>query len=413
MKSFRVRDNCRLCFSNNLTNRLSLPDTPLANEFVTFEQTAIPQDTFPLYLLTCDVCSHVQLPIVVDPSRLFSNYVYVSGTASSFVQHLQKLAADCIIRFQLGAGDFVVEIGSNDGTALLPFKQAGIRVLGIDPAIEIGRLATQKGVPTLPEFFDQGVAAKVVEQFGKAKLVIANNVFAHSDDLHSIVEGIVHLLHPKVGRFVFEVQYVLDMLQNSYFDMIYHEHLSYHSVKPLVGFLRKFGLYIQTIERIDTHGGSIRVTCGFEAREATNLTAMIGDEEAFFLDGKPFSKLLKQIDTARLDVEKLVANTQNKIWGFGAPAKLTTLCYSLNLASVQLEAIIDDNPLKQGLFSPGLHVPIVSSNEFAKRAHHNGEDIIIFAWNFADSIASMFHGEPHRLYTPLPKLKKITKNEPN
>ncbi len=407
--SFVVRESCRLCYSIKLRLVLELPPTPLANEFVSADNLKARQPSFPLFIVRCDCCGHFQLPVVVDPERLFRNYVYVSGTSKSFVDHFKALAAKISTSLPVDKGSLVVEIGSNDGTALLAFKQLGMVVLGVDPATKIAEIASSSGIPTLPVFFNKTVAQEIKEKHGNASIVLANNVFAHADDLGGIVDGIIHLLDPKLGVYILEVQYLPDMLEHAYFDMVYHEHLSYHTIEPLIQFLATKGLNVLDVESVPTHGGSIRVFSGMRERspeEDAKLKKFI-DKERSRLQQFDFDMMSAIILEAKKDLQELLAKAERKIWGFGAPAKLTTLFYSLDLDPDKFVAVIDDNPLKQGLFTPGSHIPIVSFEHFCRNASPSGDDVLVFAWNFAEQIKHRFINMPHRLYTPLPRLKRL------
>jgi len=409
VSDYFIRDDCRLCKSKNLSRVLELPATPLANEFVTSSHRGIFQEKFPLFLSQCNQCGHVQLPVVVDPERLFRNYVYVSGTSKAFVAHFESLATEVIARNSIPRGALVIEIGSNDGTALKAFKERGMNVLGIDPAMNIAAAASKDGIPTLPHFFTVPIAEEILEREGHAKLVIANNVFAHADNLEGILEGVIKLLEPASGVFVFEVQYLGDMMEHGYFDMIYHEHLSYHAIAPLVSFLGRKGLQVLSCQYVSTHGGSIRVTCGLRKptkSETEQLQFMIEDEGEK-LNRYGFRRMAETIEKASIDLSQLLVSTNRKLWGFGAPAKLTTLFYALNLDGNSFQAIIDDSPLKQGLFTPGEHIPVVSFDDFKRQATTAEEALLIFAWNFADQIKQRFEGTSHKLFKPLPKLSRV------
>ena len=409
VSDYFIRDDCRLCKSKNLSRVLELPATPLANEFVTSSHRGIVQEKFPLFLSQCNQCGHVQLPVVVDPERLFRNYVYVSGTSKAFVAHFESLATEVIARNSIPRGALVIEIGSNDGTALKAFKERGMKVLGVDPAMNIAAAASKAGIPTLPHFFTVPIAEEILKREGHAKLIIANNVFAHADDLEGILEGVITLLEPASGVFVFEVQYLGDMMEHGYFDMIYHEHLSYHAIAPLVPFLGRKGLQVLSCQYVSTHGGSIRVTCGLRKAtlsETEQLQFMI-EAEGERLNHYGFRRMAETIENASTDLGNLLRTTNQKVWGFGAPAKLTTLFYALNLNSNSFVAIIDDSPLKQRLFSPGAHIPVVSFDDFQRRAKDTEEVLVIFAWNFADQIKQRFEGAAHKLFTPLPRLNMV------
>lgn len=389
----RRRVDCRLCGSRRLQRIISLAPTPPANEFVTEASRGLPQDRFPLDVHLCAACGHAQLLDVVDPERLFRAYVYVSGTSPVFVEHFRQYAESMQRMMQLLAGSRVVEIGSNDGTLLRFFKQIGMSVLGIDPARRIAEEATRNGIETLPEFFDLELAKRLRAERGGASLILANNVFAHADDLHTIADGVAHLLEPD-GLFVFEVSYVLDVFENTLFDTIYHEHVSYHAVKPLVGFFARHGLELVDAVRVDTHGGSLR---GIVKRSSGRWPVQPRVAELIELESRlglhspeAFGALFETIQRRKAELTELLGRLKRegkRIVGFGAPAKATTLMFHFGLGPETLDYIIDDSPHKQGLYSPGHHLPVVPSSALYDPAT-KADYAVILAWNFADSIVS-------------------------
>ncbi len=409
------RSTCRLCDSGDLTLVISLGHTPLANEFVSKEKLDQKQDQFPLDLYICNACAHVQMLDVVDPEILFRNYVYVSGTSPVFIEHFRKYSAAILELTHLPKGSRVLEIGSNDGTLLSFFKTAGMEVLGIDPARNIAEEATKKGIETWPEFFSPALAAKIKKERGAVDVVAANNVFAHADDLHSIVQGVAGLLSPN-GIFVFEVSYLLDVYEKTLFDTIYHEHLSYHSVKPLVGLFERHGMELIDAVQVEPHGGSLRAVAKMKngsLPKQPGVDALITREAALGLHGPAaYKKLFDDIQTLKKDLGKLLADLKSqgkKIAGFGAPAKATTLMYHFGLGPKELDYIIDDSPLKQGLFSPGHHIPVVPSSHLSDAAH-KPDYLLILAWNFADSIIKKnqaFRVQGGHFIVPLPKLQLL------
>lgn len=403
--SYHVRKNCRLCSALDLETVLQLEDTPLANEFNADREET--QEKFPLYLARCRSCGHVQLPVVVDPARLFRNYVYVSGTSPSFVEHFRRYAQEMISGLGLQAGDLVVDVGSNDGTLLRFFKEAGMRVIGIDPAMEIAARATASGIETIPEFFNRELSAKIAREHGPARLVVANNVFAHADNLAEISTAAQILLDPDRGRFVFEVQYVVDLIEKTLCDVIYHEHLSYHSVEPLVSFFDILSMKLEDVSHVDTHGGSIRcVVSPWGSIASDRVDDFIKVERATMLND-PWIRLKDRIDASG---EKLrgflhgAARDGLKVAGFGAPAKLTTLCHQFGIVREDISYIVDDNPLKQGLFSPSIKIPIVPSSRLREEPP---DRVVIFAWNFADQIAAKHPELAGRFVVPLPTYREI------
>ena len=405
------RDSCRLCGAKSLTSVLSLTPTPPANAFVGAEAVGQPQQEFPLEVFFCDACAHVQLLDVVDARVLFENYVYVSGTSAQFVKHFEDYAKRLMAEYEPATGSLVVDIGSNDGTLLGFFKSAGMNVLGVDPARDIASDATARGIETINDFFTPGLAARLRAERGPARIVTANNLFAHVDDLGGVVDGVRGLLADD-GVFVFEVSYLMDVLQNTLFDTIYHEHLDYHSVIPLVRFFRANGMELIGAERLPTHGGSLRGTAalaGGPHKVDGSVDELIGAEREIGLDRvETLQGFAARIDTLRLELVTLLGDLKAggaSIAAFGAPAKATTLMYHFGIGPEIIDFIADDSPLKQGLYSPGLHIPVVSGGEIAKR---RPDYLVILAWNFADPIIAnhqSFHQAGGRFILPLPEVK--------
>ena len=389
--AMRTRNDCRLCGSRDLHHVISLGATPLANAFVRPEDRAKPQERFPLDVHLCAGCGHVQLLDVVDPELLFRDYVYVSSTSPVFVDHFRRYAEAMLALTGMPKGSRVVELGSNDGALLQFFKDAGMRVLGIDPARRIAEDATRRGIETRPEFFDLALAKRLRAEGWEASLVAANNVFAHADDLHTIVDGAAHLLRPE-GLFVFEVSYLLDVVEKTLFDTIYHEHLSYHTVKPLAGLFERHGMELVDAIRVDSHGGSLRGIAQrkggpFQARPG--VERLIAEEARMGLHGpEAYRALFGTIQERKAELTGLLRQLRGagkRIVGFGAPAKATTLMFHFGLGPETLDAVIDDSPLKQGLYTPGHHLPVVPSSHLydgSSRPDH----ALILAWNFAGPI---------------------------
>ena len=410
--SIRRRTDCRLCRSTRLQRILSLGETPLANELVRVEDIGKEQERFPLDVYLCLDCGHVQLLDVVDPERLFRNYLYVSSTSAVFVEHLRGYAETMLHLSGMPPGSSIVEIGSNDGAFLHFFKDRGMRVLGIDPARALASAATRAGIETLAEFFTLPLAQTLRQQGWEASLVAANNVFAHADDLHAIVEGVAHLLKPD-GLFVFEVSYLLDVFEHGLFDTIYHEHLSYHSVKPLLGFFEPHGMELIDAVRVESQGGSLRGIAqlkGARRPRQARVEELIALEESCGLyDPRTYQRLFERIQKLRADLVSMLSRLKaqgKRIVGFGAPAKATTLMFHFGIGPDALDYIIDDNPLKQGLYSPGHHIPIRPPSHL-----YNGSPkpdyLLILAWNFTDSIMNRhraFHEAGGRFIVPLPTI---------
>ncbi|MBI4375181.1 MAG: class I SAM-dependent methyltransferase [Elusimicrobia bacterium] len=407
----RRRADCRLCGSKELELVFALTPTPPANAFVPAEKRDTPQQRFPLDLFFCRECTHLQLLDVVDPALLFEDYVYVSGTSPVFVNHFKGYAEDMIHRFGLKAPDLVIDIGSNDGTLLRFFKDKGLQVLGIDPAKKIAEQATKAGVKTMAEFFTPELAERLRRKEGPAQLICANNVFAHADDLKGMVAGIRHLLAPD-GVFVFEVSYLADVINKTLFDTIYHEHLAYHAVKPLQRFFRDNGMELIEALRVDSHGGSLRGMAqrtGAKRDVGASVAELLALEEKLGLHkAETYRRFDRQIDERRRELVAVLKSLKaegKRIAGFGAPAKATTLMHHFGLGPEYLDFVVDDSPLKQGLFTPGHHIPVLSSKALEER---RPDALLILAWNFAPSIIEKnkaFAQRGGRFIIPLPKVE--------
>ena len=390
---------------------LSLTPTPPANAFVSEDQLQEVQSTFPLELYFCENCAHLQLLGIVDPAELFRNYVYVSGTSPSFVKHFEDYARTCMARFSLSPDDLVIDIGSNDGTLLKFFKSNGLKVLGVDPARAIAEKATADGIETWPEFLNQTIADRVKADRGQARLITANNVFAHADDLSSLTDSIRSLLAPD-GVFVFEVSYLTDVYQDTLFDTIYHEHVSYHSALPLRQFFTSKDMDFFAAEKIASHGGSLRSMvqlAGGPHKADGSVQSLIDEEHSLALDrsetwlgyGEKINALKDQLVAL---LTKLKQNGKT-IAGFGAPAKATTLMYHFNLGPDIVDFIADDATLKQGLFSPGLHIPVLPGQALYDK---KPDYVVLLAWNFAPQIMSnhtKYLESGGHFILPLPEVK--------
>jgi len=380
------RSTCRLCGGTELSEVLSLAPTPPANAFVSSEQLEEMQETFPLDVFFCESCHHVQLLDVVDPKILFENYVYVSGTSPVFVKHFSEYANFVNESFHPAEGSLVVDIGSNDGTLLNFFKEDGFQVLGIDPAKDIAAKATENGIETMAGFFTPDLAEKILADRGPASVITANNVFAHIDDLSGVLAGVESLLDEH-GVFVFEVSYLVDVFEDTLFDTIYHEHLAYHAVGPLIGFMQAHNMELIDARRVPSHGGSLRAVAGKKGGKRSvseSVTELVSLEESIGLHrAETYREFGRRIDVLKTELSSLLLRLKGdgkRIAAFGAPAKATTLMYHFEIDPGLIDFIVDDSPLKQGLYSPGMHIEVVPSAAIYDR---NPDYIVILAWNFA------------------------------
>lgn len=412
-QSYQYRDSCRLCKEKKIILVFKLEPTPPANAFVKKEHLDKPQTTFPLDVYFCENCYHVQLLDVVDPKELFENYVYVSGTSSIFVNHFEEYSKFIIKNYLSRDSSFVVDIGSNDGTLLQFFKKNGCHILGVDPAKEIANNATKNGIETLSSFFDDKVSKMIQDKYGTADVITANNVFAHIDDLTGFITNVRNLL-TRNGIFSFEVSYLADVIQKTLFDMTYHEHLSYHSVLSLVPFFESNGMELIEAIRVDTHGGSLRGIVQLKNgpyKVGKSVKNAIKIEKELRLDkADTFQKFATDINEIKNKFQSLITKLKqdgNTIAAYGAPAKATTLIYHFGIDSSIIDFIVDDSTLKQGLYSPGKHIPILSPEAIYQK---KPDYLIILAWNFTESIMkkhARYKKEVGHFIVPLPNLMVI------
>lgn len=405
------RKTCRLCNGQQLMLVLPINASPIADAFVTFNQLSEFQPLVPLDLYQCQACGHIQNLDIVDPEVLFREYIFTTSSSAGLVEHFRNYAVDVVEKFAIAPDSLVVEIGSNDGTLLKFFREAGMRVVGIDPARDIAKKASDVGILTIPEYFDTALSARIQKEFGQAKLIVANNVYAHADQLGELTAGIATLLSID-GVFVFEVSYLMDIIDKFLFDTVYHEHLSYHSVKPFVQFFAQHGLHLFDVQTIGTKGGSMR---GFVQRtggpqpESPVVKHMICEEDRRGLHTLQIFKDYEMKILARkkdlLDYLEQIKQKGLKVAAYGASTTVTTLMYHFELTD-KLAYLIDDNTKKHGLHSPGCHLEVKSSNVLY------GEDrpdvVIILAWQYSLPIMrknAAFLDSGGIFVLPLPDLK--------
>ena len=410
MADYYLRTRCRMCDCEDLQKVMALTPTPPGNNFLREAELGLPEPSYPLDLYFCRTCHHLQLGHVVDPSILYQkDYFYVSGTSTNFVEHLRKYAREMVCKFDLKPGALIVDIGSNDGTCLRCFQQAGMtNVLGIDPATKIAKRATESGIETVGDFFSRELAAHLRHKHGPAAFVTSHNACAHIDHLDDVVRGVRDWLADD-GMFVLEVGYFLDVYENVWFDTIYHEHLDYHTVEPFKKFLTRVDMEAIEVQRVSPQGGSIRVM----AQKADGRRKCDGSVEALIdlerekgLD-KPetyarFGARISAVGSLlRSLIQSLKANGKT-IAGYGAATKSTTLLAHFGVGKDELEFIVDDNPLKHGLFSPAAHIPVLPTEELYRRRPNY---LLILAWNFAESIMAnnqKYAAEGGKFIVPMP-----------
>jgi hypothetical protein len=330
---------------------------------------------------------------VIDPEILYGEYIYVTASSMGLADHFRDYADSVTGRCGLNPNSLVVDIGSNDGTLLRRFKDCGMSVLGVEPATHIAAEATATGIKTIGKFFTPDLAKQIAAEHGRAKLVTANNVFANIDDLMSWVNGVNELLADD-GVFVFESYYLADLVQNMVFDFIYHEHLSAFSVKPIQFLFKRVGLELVAVQRVDTKGGSLRY---FVQRPKGPLEIdgsvdkMLMSEDSLGLYRKEtFSAFTEKVNGLKEKTKKFLTQAKSEgksIAGFGASITGTTLIYHFEIGEY-LDYLVDDNPAKQGRFSPGLHLPVLPSSALYER---KPDYLVVLAWRFAEPFIKKNH----------------------
>ena len=374
---------CRCCGHNNLKRVISLGYQPLANNLLKKKNEKC--ELYPLEMNYCEKCHNCQLSVSVDPKKMFSNYLYTSSTSKSFRDHFKKAANQYIRNFKLKSNkSYIIDIGSNDGIALKPFKDLKFKnIIGIEPAKNLAKLANKNKIKTYNGFFDRSVLKKIKRN---ADIILASNVFAHSDKLDEMAECMYKLLNDK-GTIIIEVQYLLNTLKDLTFDNIYHEHYNYWSLTSLVYFFKKFKLKVFNVEKIPTHGGSIRVyvSKNIKVKLNSNVKKFLKEEENFGIKKfKTYQEFGNKVSTIRKNVIKnikILKKNNKKIIGYGSPAKTTTALNYFGI-SHEIDFIVEDNKLKQNKFIPGVKIQI-RDKSFVK---NNNNILLVLAWNFFDEI---------------------------
>lgn len=408
---------CRVCGDDRLNQFLDLGPMPLANALLTEEQTHRAEKKYPLALAVCVNCTFVQLTKVVPPEEMYTDYPYATGTSQAMTEHFAGMASDVDLRITLKppARDkhLVVDIGSNDGTLLKGFKALGWRTLGIEPAANLAAIARKHGIDTVTSYLNPDTVKGVVSQYGNADAVTATNVFSHVDDVYGFLRCVKALLSGR-GAFVVEVYNLLSLLDNGALDQVYHEHLSYFTPRTLAILFEKAGLQLWHVEKVPVHGGSLRAYASLPGARAvrTSVSSLLETEPPASILFDRIDAFVEHVDKVRKDFRAFIVEAfqdRKRVIGYTAPAKATIL---LNACGTRgghgIEYLVDDNPLKQGKYVPGVHIPILGPEAMKDRPP---DYVIIFAWNLVDEIVRKLvhlkkkHGT--QFFVPLPEFQEV------
>lgn len=413
INSFKGRDECLLCDGISLRKIVDLGLTPLANKLVRDKMTN--SYLYPLELFVCQECGHVQLGIVLDTGYVFSDYPYRSNAGITSRNRLEKLAINLLKRFKTesSAQSFkIFEIGSNDGTLLNFFNQLGCTVLGIDPVAEAVVEAKFMGIETINSFFSNKTLITNPEVLDEWNLIIINNVLAHTNYVQDILEAITKLMSDKTVL-VIEFSYLVDVYEKNLFDTIYHEHTSYFCIAPLARILNRFGLKIFDVERFDAHGGSARVFVvknnnGVEVKPSVN-NILAHEKQLDLVSGSSWIIFRNNLNSLNLKIARSLSilGQNNKIVGYGVPAKFSTMFYGLGLEQSSFDYFVDDNPHKVGKLVPGLKHEIYPVEYLFET---KPKVIFVFCWNYAVDVERFVRRECdfiESIIIPLPKFEII------
>lgn len=389
----RVKEvhNCRVCDSKDLYTFLDLGLLPIPNGFLDKDDLSKEEKTYPLVVAYCRSCSLTQVKYIVNPEIMFKNYLYIPSASQTRLDNFRGLLNDARKRISIDSSSLAVDIGSNDGSLLSVFKNEGIPVLGIDPAENLVKVATLNGIPTMLGYFGVDMAKKAKKERGQADVAYATNVFAHISDIKEFLGGLEVLLKPN-GIFISQFPYIVDLLRENQFDTIYHEHLSYFSIKSLLVLASNTGMEIFDIEHSELDGGSVKVYWKKKTNMSQNIIQknidafLKNEEELGLYTDKIYDEFAKRVKGLKKTVKKellLLKKAKKRIVGYGAAAKGNIMLNYFGIGTDILDYLVDSTLYKQGKFTPGTHIPIYAESKIMETMP---DYVLILAWNFKKEI---------------------------
>ncbi len=404
---------CRFCKSENLATYLDLGFSPPSDKFVSEEQLNHTETHYPLKVVLCKSCGLNQLSYTVDPKILYQeDYPYESSMTKTGVDHYHALAETVANRFSLTNKDLVIDVGSNVGILLEGFKKRGVRVLGVDPAKNIAQVAIKRGIPTIADFFTPKVTKSIKKKHGLAKVILGTNVFAHIYNHHEFMEAL-NILLANDGVFIFESPHVMHLVKNLEYDTVYHEHLLYLSLKPVIQLAKNYGMEIFDVEEFPIHGGSFRVFIGRSNfyPVSQHVAEMLRAEEQIGVHSEQkLRKFAQAVAAHRIEFVTLLKNLKQKgktIAVVSTPAKGMTLLNYCRIGPELIDFATEKSTLKIGKFTPGTHIPIYPDSELLKR---KPDYVLLLAWNFSKEIMkglAEYKKAGGRFIIPIPKPKIV------
>jgi hypothetical protein len=402
---------CRFCSAGLHRTFVDLGLSPLCETYPAASEFNRGEKYYPLHVYVCERCWLVQLEEYESAESIFSDYAYFSSFSDSWLDHCNKYCGAMQARFGLNQDSFVVEVASNDGYLLQYFVKRDVPVLGIEPAANVAKVAVEKGVPTLVQFFGTKLAQQLVVEGRSVDLVLGNNVLAQVPDLNDFVEGLKILLKAE-GVLTLEFPHLLQLMERNEFDTIYHEHFSYFSLLTTIKIMEARGLRVFDVEELKSHGGSLRVyACRTESKThkvEPNVAKVLADESQALLDRidgyQQFAAQVRETKFALVEFLLRAAREGKKVAGYGAPGKSATLLHYCGIGTDLIEYTVDRSPYKQGRFLPGNHIPIYHPDHIAQT---KPDYVVILPWNLKDEIMRQLHCIREwggRFVVPIPKL---------